>query len=48
MKLLDDDKFFKRVYLLFINMNEVIDKYFNKEFNQIDEMINIIENNKNN
>jgi len=43
MKLLDDDKDFKYVYLLFINMNELIDKYFKKEFNQIDKMISIIE-----
>lgn len=45
MKLLDDDKEYKFVYLLFINMNELIDKYFSKEFSQIDKMINIIEKN---
>lgn len=45
MKLLDDDKNYKYVYLLFINMNDLIDKYFKKEFDQIDKMINIIENN---
>ena len=47
MKLLDDDLDFKKVYLLFINMNDVIDKYFNKEFNQIDKMINVIDKYKN-
>ena len=46
MKLLDSDKEFKKVYLVFINMNEVINKYFNKEFNQIDKMMDIIENKK--
>lgn len=46
MKLLDDDQKFKKVYLLFINMNDLMDKYFNKDFNQIDKMIEIIEKNK--
>lgn len=46
MKLLDDDKDYKYVYLLFINMNELIDKYFKKEYNLIDKMIKVIEDNK--
>ena len=46
MKLLDDDKDFKYVYLLFINMNQLIEKYFNKEFNQINQMIEIIKSHK--
>ena len=46
MKLLDEDKDYKYVYLLFINMNEVVDKYFKKDYNQIGKMINIIDNKK--
>ena len=45
MKLLDDDKEFKYIYLLFINMNDLVDKYYTKECNQIEKIVNIIEKN---
>ena len=43
MKLIDDSNDYKYVYLLFINMNELIEKYFNNECNQISKMMETIE-----